>query len=194
MSRKTSRACSAASTPARGLFPRVFQVQPRFLPLPVDIVFEKDVAVTLRDGVTIYVDILRPPGAEKVPVVVAWSPYGKSRGNAPRYTDLFGLLGMDTSTLSGLMKFEGPDPAFWCAHGYAVCNPDPRGCFNSEGDIRFGTGRRARTTTISSNGLAFRTGATARSGPPATPTLPFPNGSPPPSNRRISRPSRHGKA
>ena len=123
--------------PGTRTLPAGFQVQPRFLPLPVDIVFEKDVAVTLRDGVTIYVDILRPPGAEKVPVVVAWSPYGKSRGNAPRYTDLFGLLGMDTSTLSGLMKFEGPDPAFWCAHGYAVCNPDPRGCFNSEGDIRF---------------------------------------------------------
>ena len=35
-----------------------------------------------------------------------------------------------------LNKFEGPDPAFWCAHGYAVCNPDPRGAYHSEGDIR----------------------------------------------------------
>ena len=113
-----------------------FQVQPIFLKLPVDIVLEKDIAVTLRDGVTIYVDVLRPAGTDKVPVIVAWSPYGKSRGNAPRYVNLFGLLGMQTSTLSGLMKFEGPDPAFWCAHGYAVCNPDPRGSFNSEGDIR----------------------------------------------------------
>jgi uncharacterized protein len=30
-----------------------YQVTPGFRPLPVDIVFEKDVAVTLRDGVTI---------------------------------------------------------------------------------------------------------------------------------------------
>jgi predicted acyl esterase len=113
-----------------------YQLKPYFMPLPVDIVFEKDVAVTLRDGVTIYVDVLRPAGVGKVPVIVAWSPYGKSRGNASQYVELFGLLGMDTSTVSGLMRFEGPDPAFWCAHGYAVCNPDPRGSYHSEGDIR----------------------------------------------------------
>jgi uncharacterized protein len=112
-----------------------FQVAPRFQPLPVEIVFEKDVAVTLRDGVTIYVDVMRPAGSEKVPVIVAWSPYGKSTGNAPKYNAIFDMLGMDPSKVSGLMKFEGPDPAFWCAHGYAVCNPDPRGAFNSEGDI-----------------------------------------------------------
>ena len=113
-----------------------FQVADRFQPLPVEIVFEKDVAVTLRDGVTIYVDVFRPAGSEKVPVIVAWSPYGKSTGNAPKYDNLFNMLGMDQSNLSGLMKFEGPDPAFWCAHGYAVCNPDPRGAFQSDGDIR----------------------------------------------------------
>ena len=116
--------------------PAGFQLEPRFLPLPVEIVLEKDVAVTLRDGVTIYVDVLRPAGAEKVPVIVAWSPYGKSRGSAQRYMQIFELLGMDPGMVSGLMRFEGPDPAFWCAHGYAVCNPDPRGSFNSEGDIR----------------------------------------------------------
>ncbi len=113
-----------------------FQIDARFLPLPVDIVLDKDVAVRLRDGVTIYTDILRPAGTDKVPVIVAWSPYGKSRGNHPRYVQLFGLLGMDTRTVSGLMKFEGPDPAYWCAQGYAVCNPDPRGAYHSEGDIR----------------------------------------------------------
>ncbi len=113
-----------------------FQVSPRFKPLPVDIVLEKDIAVTLRDGVTIYVDVLRPAGAEKAPVIVAWSPYGKSWGNAPQYVGLFDLLGIDNGKLSGLMKFEGPDPAFWCAHGYAVCNPDPRGAYHSDGDIR----------------------------------------------------------
>ncbi len=122
--------------PGTRTLPAGFQAKPCFMPLPVDIVLEKDVAVTLRDGVTIYVDVLRPVGIDKVPVLVAWSPYGKSRGNAPQYVELFGLLGMDTAALSGLMKFEGPDPAFWCAHGYAVCNPDPRGAYHSEGDIR----------------------------------------------------------
>lgn len=117
--------------------PKGFRVSEKFAPLPVDIILEKDVAVTLRDGVTIYTDVLRPVTDEKVPVIVAWSPYGKSRGNAPQYDDLFRLLGMDTSVLSGLQKFEGPDPAFWCAQGYAICHPDPRGTYHSDGDARW---------------------------------------------------------
>jgi uncharacterized protein len=111
-----------------------FQIGSQFRSLPTDIVFDKDIAVTLRDGVTIYVDVLRPPGAEKVPVIVAWSPYGKSQGTAPMVTALFAMLGMDNGALSGLEKFEGPDPAYWCAQGYAICNPDPRGIAHSEGD------------------------------------------------------------
>ena len=50
---------------------------------PVDVVFEKDVAVTMHDGLTIYVDVLRLAGAERAPVLVAWSPYGKSQGSSP---------------------------------------------------------------------------------------------------------------
>jgi hypothetical protein len=41
-----------------------FQVAPPFKPLPVDIVFDKDVAMRLRDGVTIHVDVFRPLGTE----------------------------------------------------------------------------------------------------------------------------------
>ena len=95
---------------------------------------DKDVAVTLRDGTTIYVDVLRPPSAERVPVIVAWSPYGKSQGTAPSVTSLFAMIGVDNAAVSGLEKFEGPDPAYWCAHGYAICNPDPRGIAQSDGD------------------------------------------------------------
>lgn len=111
-----------------------FQIAPPFRPLPVDIVFEKDVAVTLRDGVTIYVDVFRPAGAEKVPVIVAWSPYGKGQGTSMSVMGVFGLVGLSNSVVSGLAKFEAPDPAYWCAHGYAICNPDIRGCVDSEGD------------------------------------------------------------
>lgn len=114
--------------------PAGHRLGPRFRPLPVDIVFEKDVAVTLRDGVSIYTDVFRPTGTAEVPALVAWSPYGKSGGTAPKTTGLYDMLGIDNGTLSGLAKFEGPDPAFWCARGYAVCNPDPRGIALSEGN------------------------------------------------------------
>lgn len=111
-----------------------FQVAPQFRPLPVDVVFEKDVAVDLRDGVTIHVDVFRPVGAEIVPVIVAWSPYGKGQGTSASVMGVFGLVGLDNSIVSGLEKFEAPDPAYWCARGYAVCNPDIRGVVDSEGD------------------------------------------------------------
>lgn len=111
-----------------------FKVAPQFKALPVDVVFEKDVAVRLRDGVTIYVDLFRPVGADKVPVLLAWSPYGKGQGTSMSVMGVFGLVGLDNSVVSGLEKFEGPDPAYWCAQGYAICNPDPRGIVDSEGD------------------------------------------------------------
>ena len=111
-----------------------FRLAPAFKALPVDIVLEKDIAVTLRDGVTIYVDVFRPVGVARVPVIVAWSPYGKSQGSSRSAMGVFGLVGLDNGSVSGLQKFEGPDPAYWCAQGYAICNPNARGTDNSEGD------------------------------------------------------------
>ncbi len=124
----------SAFEPGSRTLPAGYRPNPIFKPLPLDIVFEKDVAVAMRDGVTIYVDILRPPGVGPVPVLVAWSPYGKSQGTAPSVTSLFAMLGMSSALVSGLEKFEGPDPAYWCAKGYAICNPDPRGIAHSDGD------------------------------------------------------------
>lgn len=120
--------------PGTQTLPTGYQVASMFRPLPVDIVFEKDVAVSMRDGVIIYADVFRPVGSEKVPVIIAWSPYGKSGGTAPRTTNLFNMLGLNNGMLSGLAKFEGPDPAYWCAQGYAICNPDARGIAHSEGN------------------------------------------------------------
>lgn len=110
-----------------------FQIAPQFKPLPVDVVFEKDVPVQMRDGVTIYADVFRPAGSEKVPVIMAWSPYGKAQGSSLAVMGVFGLVGLDNSIVSGLEKFEGADPAYWVAQGYAICNPDMRGIVDGEG-------------------------------------------------------------
>jgi predicted acyl esterase len=111
-----------------------FRIAPQFRDLPVDIVFEKDTPVTLRDGTTIHVDIFRPANADNVPAIVAWSPYGKAQGTSASVMGVFGLVGLDNGIVSGLEKFEGPDPAYWCAHGYAIVNPDIRGVVDSDGD------------------------------------------------------------
>lgn len=110
------------------------QLAPAFRELPVDIVFEKDVAVALRDGTVTHIDVFRPVGTEPVPVIVAFSPYGKGQGTSSSAKRVFNLVGLKNSILSGLAKFEGPDPAFWCAQGYAICNPDIRGVMDSDGD------------------------------------------------------------
>jgi predicted acyl esterase len=95
----------------------------------------------MRDGTILYTDIYRPDSATDVPAIVSWSPYGKRvsyLGEGP-------MPGVPP--VSSMTKFEGPDPAYWCKHGYAVINVDARGSGNSEGDIlQFcsGEGRDAR--------------------------------------------------
>ena len=97
-----------------------------------DIVCEQDVAVTLRDGATIYCDIYRPKDSGPVPVIVSWSAYGKRPGDA---MSQWVIPGVPPGTVSTMAKFESADPAYWCRNGYAVANVDPRGVGYSEGDI-----------------------------------------------------------
>ena len=102
---------------------------PSAMPLPCDIRWDRDVPVTLRDGVTIYTDVLRPVDSGEVPAIVAWSPYGKSIPQKDVQS------GVDPQEVTGLSKSEGPDAGFWVSHGYAVVNPDARGAGKSQGDI-----------------------------------------------------------
>lgn len=102
--------------------------------LDCDMVFERDLPIELRDGVVIFADVIRPLGEEKIPAIVAYSPYGKQKHS--NYLP----WGVPESKLSGLQKDEGPDPGFWVPRGYAVVQPDVRGVFYSGGDNRsFGT-------------------------------------------------------
>jgi predicted acyl esterase len=101
-------------------------------------VIERDVAVELRDGATIYLDLYRPAGtAEPLPALVAWGPYGKHTGTS-RYDRYPNRAGVKDEWLSPYAIFEGPDPAYWCANGYAVIVADSRGSWCSEGDLHIG--------------------------------------------------------
>lgn len=106
------------------------------MPLPCDITMLRDVAVKLRDGVTIYVDVFLPAQQGHCPAILAWSPYGKEVGGQ-MLDDVPHRAGVPQSMTSGLEKFEAPDPAYWCARGYAVVNPDKRGVYMSEGNILY---------------------------------------------------------
>jgi len=98
---------------------------------------EQDIPVTVRDGTVIYTDIFRPTNQNNIPAIISWSYFGKRPGEG---FDEWQIIGVPPGTVSRMSKFESPDPAYWCRHGYAVANVDPRGVGRSEGDINmFGT-------------------------------------------------------
>lgn len=106
------------------------------MPLPCDILLERDTPITLRDGTVIYADVFRPVEDGQYPAIMAWSPYGKEIGGQ-MLDDVPGRAGIPISATSGLERFEGPDPAYWVAHGYVIVNPDKRGAYASEGNINY---------------------------------------------------------
>jgi len=105
------------------------------LALPCEILWERDVPITLRDGTKIYTDVYRPPKMikEGFPAVISLGPFGKNGGvNREFFGGAPWRFGVPQSTVSGLEKFEALDPAYWCHHGYAIVCPDPRGTWMSE--------------------------------------------------------------
>ena len=95
------------------------------------VICHQDVAVKMRDGVTIYADIYLPKDTtEKVPCIVSWGIFGKRPAEGQ---DDWKLMGVPPKTVSEMAKFESADPGYWCHQGYAVANVDARGVGNSEG-------------------------------------------------------------
>ena len=109
------------------LNPRTYEACP-------GVICEQDVMVPMRDGTKTYVDVFRPEGQVNVPVIISYSFYGK-RACIDSPDIEYVTIGVPEGTLSKNAKFEGPDPEFWCHHGYAIANYDQRGVNNSEGDI-----------------------------------------------------------
>src|SRR5690242_19452892 len=97
---------------------------------------ERNVAVQLRDGARILIDIYRPEkSAGELPILLGWSPYGK-HNTSDKLT--WAAAEVPAGWISRYTVFEAPDPVYWCAHGYAVVYPDPRGSGYSEGEPRYG--------------------------------------------------------
>lgn len=105
--------------------------------LDVDTVWDRDIAIPMRDGITLRADVFRPTGSEKVPALLCWSPYGKTGAGMQSLNMVPNRAGIPESALSGYEKFEAPDPAEWVPRAYAIVNIDARGVYDSEGDARF---------------------------------------------------------
>ncbi len=77
------------------------------------LIIDKDVAVPMRDGVTLRADVTRPDTDQRLPVVLVRLPYGKS------------MLSMQTYAEANRLALAG----------YAVVHQDTRGRFASEGEF-----------------------------------------------------------
>ena len=97
-------------------------------------IVERDIAVTMRDGVKIYIDLFRPVDEKPAAPLIAWSPYGKHSPNDPRR---FPGSDVKMDAISSHTPFEGPDPVYWVPRGYAVIVADKRGNWYSEGRATF---------------------------------------------------------
>ena len=116
---------------------------------------ERDVFISMRDGVKIAADIFRPDAGGKFPALLAMSPYGKGVQSLP-------LAPQPAGTPSYLPPIEAGDPAYFTAHGYSHVIVDVRGTGLSEGEyLGWSRPRRRRTATTWSSGSPNSPGATA---------------------------------
>ncbi|CEL03660.1 hypothetical protein ASPCAL04810 [Aspergillus calidoustus] len=104
-------------------------------PLDEDLIAEHDVGIRVRDGCVLYCDIYRPVTDEPVPAIVCWSPFGKKHNGINMMKKVRWGVGVPDGCLSGLERFEGPDPAAYCPRGFAIVNVDARGAGDSDGSI-----------------------------------------------------------
>jgi predicted acyl esterase len=106
---------------------------------PAALVKDLDVGITVRDGVTLRVNVYRPLGDGPFPVLLCAHPYGKDKLPVKRrrgYRVSFQYRALRQTApirFSDLTSWEAPDPVWWVEQGFAVINADLRGAGTSDG-------------------------------------------------------------
>ena len=89
---------------------------------------EKDHPIVMKDDVRLYCDVYRPDDREKYPVLVGFSPFGKTAQAAGRRRD---PIGLGKFMYEQGIEIGGID--YFASRGYIVVVVNPRGILNSEG-------------------------------------------------------------
>ena len=113
---------------------------------------EKDVAVPMRDGVQLSVDVYRPEQAAKFPALLAFAIYNKDL-QGPDYAASLPPQPAWAPLWAGLL--EAGDTNFFVSRGYVHVIGSPRGIGKSQSG-----GSREWIATISLSGLQPRNDAT----------------------------------
>ena len=111
-------------------YPQVIKSE---LPQPkYQVKVEKDVMVTLRDGVRIAVDVYHPDvEGEKFPAILCWGEWGKDSQDIVSWMAQTPQKYLDSPFWNG--SIEGCDYTYTVPRGYIHVIAEPRGIGNSEG-------------------------------------------------------------
>src|SRR5579884_1972694 len=92
-------------------------------------IFEKDVAVPLRDGAVLRANVYRPDSSDRYPVIMTVGPYGKDL----HFNDFNPGAYAQIAEHGPHLNWETPNPDWWVPRGYAVVRVDQRGIGASPG-------------------------------------------------------------
>jgi uncharacterized protein len=105
-----------------------------------EMIFDKDVPVTMRDGAILRANVFRPRAGERFAVLMTFGPYGKdvhlSQFMPPAWERIRARHPeiLAASSCKHLV-FETPDPEVWVPHGYVIVKVDSRGAGKSPGKL-----------------------------------------------------------
>ncbi|SDS57530.1 CocE/NonD family hydrolase [Bradyrhizobium canariense] len=112
-------------------------------------IYDQNVAVTLRDGHVVYANVFRPKQPGTYPVVMAQGPYGKDATFQEAYASGWAQLLKANPEICAqsscrFIRWEHTDPERWVGDGYVVIALDVRGSGYSPGYLDLVSAREAR--------------------------------------------------
>ncbi len=110
---------------------------------------DRDVPVTVDDGLVLRADVYRPTGPGRHPVILSYGPYAKGLHFEDLYTDQWRrMVEQHPDVLAGssnaYQNWEVVDPEKWVPEGYACVRVDSRGAGRSPGVLDIWSAREAR--------------------------------------------------
>ncbi|MBI2199269.1 MAG: CocE/NonD family hydrolase [Candidatus Rokubacteria bacterium] len=110
---------------------------------------DRDVPVTMDDGLVLRADVYRPTRAGTYPVVLSYGPYAKGLHFEDLYTDQWRrMVEKHPDVLAGstnrYQNWEVVDPEKWVPDGYACLRVDSRGAGRSPGFLDIWSAREAK--------------------------------------------------
>lgn len=110
---------------------------------------DRDVPITVDDGLTLRGDVFRPDGDGTYPVLLSYGPYGKGLAFQDGYGSAWDIMvanhpDVAAGSSNAYQNWEVADPEKWVPHGYVCVRVDSRGAGRSPGVIDHFSPRETR--------------------------------------------------